>query len=475
MFLLNLRAGRLDKKMSEDAATFTSSLEFDKYIFEADIECNQAHTTMLAEEGIIDASVAQKILEALSDLKKEGIGALNMDPSVEDIHMALENYVTDKVGKEAGFMHTAKSRNDQVATDLRIVLKGKIIEIQEDILDFIEGLIFLANEHTETIIIGYTHLQHAQPTTFAHHLMAYAHSLKRDYERLKDTYKRVNINPLGSAAMTTTSFPINRETTTRILGFESMMENSMDGVSARDFIAETIFDLSLLVTTLSKICEELVLWSTHEFRLIEISNEFSSTSSIMPQKKNPDVAEIARAKTAVLYGELNTILVILKAIPYTYNRDLQEITPHLWNGLETAHSTLNIVQEMVLSIEINKKRGLELARANFATATDLADVMVREKQIPFRIAHKIVGRMVTDALTNDMKPEEITQKFIDNISKELTGEELGLDQELISKALDPLENVKMRMVPGGPSPEMVKIALNNLKNYLENEREYLDS
>ena len=195
----------------------------------------------------------------------------------------------------------------------------------------------------------------------------------------------------------------------------------------------------------------------------------------MPQKKNPDVAEIARAKTAVLYGELNTILVILKAIPYTYNRDLQEITPHLWNGLETAHSTLNIVQEMVLSIEINKKRGLELARANFATATDLADVMVREKQIPFRIAHKIVGRMVTDALTNDMKPEEITQKFIDNISKELTGEELGLDQELISKALDPLENVKMRMVPGGPSPEMVKIALNNLKNYLENEREYLDS
>ena len=472
---MNLRAGRLSKKMSEDAANYTSSLEFDKYIFEADIECNLAHTTMLSQQGIIEYSVANKILDALKDLKKEGIGALDLDPSVEDIHMAVENYVTSKIGKEAGFMHTAKSRNDQVATDLRIVLKVKIKEIQKDIIDFIEGLADFAQENTETIIIGYTHLQHAQPTTFAHHLMAYAHSLKRDYERLKDTYKRVNINPLGSAAMTTTSFPINRDITTEILGFDSIMENSMDAVSSRDFIAETVFDLSMLVTTLSKICEEMVLWSTHEFGLITISDEFSSTSSIMPQKKNPDVAEIARAKTAVLYGELNTILTILKAIPYTYNRDLQEITPHLWNGVETAHSTLNIVRDMVLSIQINKERGLELARANFATATDLADVIVREKQMPFRIAHKIVGRMVTDALDSNMKPEEIDQAFLDEITVEITGNPLGLNNELISKALDPLENVKMRKVPGGPSPEMVNLALKNLRSYLENEIEYLES
>jgi argininosuccinate lyase len=471
---VNLRAGRLGKKMSEDAATFTSSLEFDKYIFEADIECNRAHTTMLAHQGIIESSTAQEIIGALDDLKNEGIDALDMDPSVEDIHMALENYVTTKIGKKAGFMHTAKSRNDQVATDLRIVLKVKIKEIQKDILDFIEGLADFAQENTETVIIGYTHLQHAQPTTFAHHLMAYAHSLKRDYERLKDTYKRVNINPLGSAAMTTTSFPINRDITTEILGFDSIMENSMDAVSSRDFIAETVFDLSMLVTTLSKICEEMVLWSTHEFGLITISDEFSSTSSIMPQKKNPDVAEIARAKTAVLYGELNTILTILKAIPYTYNRDLQEITPHLWNGVETAHSTLNIVRDMVLSIKINKERGLELARANFATATDLADIIVREKQMPFRIAHEIVGRMVTDALASNIKPEEIDQTFLDEITVEITGNALGLNNELISKALDPLENVKMRKVPGGPSPEMVNLALKNLRSYLKNEIEYLD-
>ena len=472
---MNLRAGRLGKKMSEDAATFTSSLEFDKYIFEADIECNKAHTTMLSQQDIIESSTAQEILEALDDLKKEGIDALDLDPSVEDIHMALENYVTAKIGKKAGFMHTAKSRNDQVATDLRIVLKQKIIEIQIDILDFIEGLVDLASEHTETVIIGYTHLQHAQPTTFAHHLMAYAHSLKRDYERLKDTYKRVNINPLGSAAMTTTSFPINREITTEILGFDSYMENSMDAVSSRDFIAETVFDLSMLLTTTSKICEEMVLWSTHEFGLITISDEFSSTSSIMPQKKNPDVAEIARAKSAVLYGELNTILTILKAIPYTYNRDLQEITPHLWNSVETAHSTLNIVKDMVLNIKINKERGLELAGANFATATDLADVIVREKQIPFRIAHKIVGRMVTDAISNNMKPEDIDADFLDKITEDITGSPLELSNDLISKALDPLENVKMRKVPGGPSPEMVDLALKNLKIYLKAEDEYLDT
>jgi len=468
---LNLRAGRLGKKMSEDAAAFTSSLEFDEYIFEADVECNIAHTTMLGQEGIIDDSTAEKILIALKKLKEEGVDALDMDPSVEDIHMAVENYVTAQVGEEAGFMHTAKSRNDQVATDLRIVLKVKLEQIQSEILEFMEGITQLAEEHKETVMIGYTHLQHAQPTTFAHHLLAYAQSLKRDYERLKDAYKRVNINPLGSAAMTTTSFPINRNTTTDLLGFDSFMENSMDAVCARDFIGETVFALAMMCTSLSKICEEMVLWSTYEFGMIEISDEFSSTSSIMPQKKNPDVAEIARGKTAVLYGELMTILTILKALPYTYNRDLQEITPHLWNGVETARAMLNIVSAMLLTVQINKNRALQLAGANFATATDLADVIVREKNIPFRISHKIVGRMVTQAISQNLKPEDIDAAFMDKICKEVTGNNLALDENLIKKSLDPLENVKMRRVPGGPSPEMVDLALNNLKTYLKQEKE----
>lgn len=467
---MNLRSGRLDKKMTEDAAEYTSSLEADKHIFYSDVKCNFAHVLMLKNEKIIDEEIADKILEALTKLKDEGFEALNFDHSVEDIHMAIENYVTNMVGNDvAGFMHTAKSRNDQVATDIRLTLREKIIEIQIPILEFIEGLVELAEKHKETVTIGYTHLQHAQPITMAHNFMAYAQSLKRDYERLNDTYKRVNQNPLGSAAMTTTSFPINRELTTKLLGFDSYLENSMDGVSARDYIAETVFDLATLTTTLSKICEEMVLWSTYEFGIIEIADEFSSTSSIMPQKKNPDVAEVARAKSTVINGELITIMTILKAIPYTYNRDLQEITPHLWNSVKIAYDTLNIVSKMVLSININKKRCLELAGANFATATDLADVMVKEKKIPFRTAHKIVGRLVNLSIEMGLEIEDIDSSFIDGIANDLGFDKLELSYDLIQKSLDPLENVKMRQVPGGPSPEMVQLACNNVKKFLKEE------
>ena len=456
--------------MTEEAAEFTSSLEADKLLFEADVKCNFAHVLMLKEEKIIDEEIADKILETLDLLKEEGFNALIFDHEVEDIHMAIENYVTDKLGLEiAGFMHTAKSRNDQIATDIRLVLREKIDEIQLDILKFIKGLVELAEEHKETVTIGYTHLQHAQPITIAHHLMAYAQSLKRDYERLSDTRHRVNLNPLGSAAMTTTSFPINRELTTKLLGFDDYLENSMDGVSARDFILETVFDLSSLCTTLSKICEELVLWSTYEFGIIEIADEFSSTSSIMPQKKNPDVAEIARAKSTIVNGELITILTILKAIPFTYNRDLQEITPHLWNSIKTSHEILSIVTPMTLSIAINKERCLELSGANFATATDLADIIVREKKIPFRTAHKIVGRVVNVAIEENLATEDIGSEFIDKICSELGLDPLKLEDELIHKALDPCENVKMRQVPGGPSPEMVQLACDNMKNFLKEE------
>ncbi len=456
--------------MSAEAAEFTSSLEFDKKLFEADIECNLAHTTMLAQQKIIDPETADKIIRSLKKLRKEGITALNLDYDVEDIHMAVENYVSSQIGEEAGFMHTAKSRNDQVATDLRIVLKDNLEDIQQEILVFMEGILQLASEHEETVMIAYTHLQHAQPTTFAHHLLAYTHSLKRDYERVKDAYKRVDLNPLGSAALTTSSFPIDRELTTHLLGFQDYLRNSMDGVSARDFIAESVFSLSLLCTTLSKICEEMVLWSTYEFGIVEIADEFSSTSSIMPQKKNPDVAEIARAKTAILYGELMTILTILRALPYTYNRDLQEISPHLWNSLHNAQDILKLVANMLLTVKVNKERCLKLAKSNFATATDLADIMVREKNIPFRTAHKIVGRLVSHALDQNLKPAQISTAVLDQIAQELTGEKLDLDEKLIQKVLDPLENVKSRQVPGGPSPEQVQEAAKHLKQFIFKER-----
>ena len=270
--------------------------------------------------------------------------------------------------------------------------------------------------------------------------------------------------------MTTTSFPINRDLTTKLLGFDDYLENSMDGVSSRDFVAETVFDLVSLTTTLSKMSEEMILWSTYEFGIIDMSDEYSSTSSIMPQKKNPDVAELARGKSTIVNGELITILTILKAIPYTYNRDLQEITPHLWNAIETSYDILSIVSKMILSVKFNKERCLELAGANFATATDLADIMVRERRIPFRTAHKIVGRIVNEAVSENLKPESITSEYIDNVAEELGFEKLNLEDDLISKALDPLENVKMRKVPGGPSPEMVKIAQENILDFIEYEK-----
>ena len=464
---MNLRSGRLKGRMSNEVADFTSSLDFDHRIFQADVRCNQAHTLMLQEQGIIPQEVGEKIIETLKVLEKEGIEVLNLDPSVEDIHMAVEKYVTAKVGEEASFMHTAKSRNDQVATDLRIALKEEIESIQIDLLLFIKIIIKMAEEHLETVMVGYTHLQHAQPTTFAHHLLSYAQALRRDYGRLQDAYKRVDLCPLGSAALTTTSFPINRERTAELLGFSQLVENSIDGVSSRDFIAETVFSLTMLGTTLSKISEEMIIWSSYEFRMVELADEFSSTSSIMPQKKNPDVAEIVRAKTAILNGALITILTIIKSLPQSYNRDLQEVTPHLWKAVDTLKSSLAITRDMLATLEFKDKRGEELAKANFSAATELADLIVREKSIPFRLAHQIVGRTVTRALEKGKKAEDVDAKFLDETSFDITGERLGLNPKMVKKALDPNEIIKSREIVGGPAPSMVKIAINTLNKFVE--------
>lgn len=463
---MDLRAGRFDGQMTDDAAKFSSSIEFDKRLFEADIKCNRAHTTMLMEEKIIPEESAKKILGALDELEKEGIGALNMDPSFEDIHMALEDYITKKIGSEAGFMHTAKSRNDQVCTDVRLTLKDEINNTVESIKSFIATIVEMAKENTDTLFIAYTHLQHAQPNTFAHHLMAYANELRRDCERFTDTYKRVDMSPLGSAALTTTGFPINRDRTAQLLGFSQVMDNSIDGVSSRDFAAETIFDYAMLSTTLGKIADEIVIWSSYEFRMVECSNQYSSTSSIMPQKKNPDIAELARGKSTIAYGELMTVLSMIKGIPHSYNRDLQEVSPHLWNAIDNTNDILSIVHGMLATMTINKERTSELAGANFATATELADVMVREKNIPFRTAHKIVGRIVSQAIEDNLTTNDIDDDYVNKISESVTGTPINLGEDLVNGALNPLENVKSRTVKGGCAPSAVKEAIKNMEEFL---------
>ncbi|WP_423793162.1 argininosuccinate lyase [Methanocaldococcus indicus] len=457
-----LRRGRL-KNIREDVAKYTTSLEFDKEIFEADILCDIAHVIMLYEQGIIKKEHAKKIIDGLREIYKKGMENLNLDPSLDDIHMVIESELINMLGEDvAGRLHTGRSRNDQVATDLRLALRERILEILELLVDMLKDILELAKEHKETITVGYTHLQHAQPTTYAHHLLSYFSSLERDIQRLLDCYKRINISPLGSGALATTGFNISRERTKKLLGFDALIENSMDAVSTRDFILETLSNLSILGTNLSKICEELVLFSTYEFNTLEIDDAFCSTSSIMPQKKNPDVAEIARAKLSKLNGNLISALTILKALPNTYNRDLQEISPILWDSINIVRDTIKMVNGMLKTIKVNKDRMLELANANYSTATELADTLVRELDIPFRKAHGIVGEAVRKSLEKKRDLEEVVVEVLEKYN-------LKIDKEKIKKALNPYENVKMRKVIGGPSPEEVekriKIFSERVNNY----------
>ncbi|WP_421078396.1 argininosuccinate lyase [Methanothermococcus sp. Ax23] len=457
-----LRRGRLGNSVKEDVMLYTTSLSFDKEIFESDILCDIAHTKMLMEKNIISEEDGNKIIKELINIFKNGMESLNLDPSLDDIHMVIESELIKKLGEDvAGRMHTGRSRNDEVATDLRMALREKILQILKQLINMEKNILKLAEKHKETLTIGYTHLQHAQPTTYAHHLLSYVSAIERDILRLLDAYKRINISPLGCGAMATTGFDIDRKRTMELLGFDNIIENSMDGVSARDFIVETMSCLSMLGTNLSKICEEMVLFSTYEFGTIEIANEYTSTSSIMPQKKNPDVAEIARAKLSTLNGNLISVLTILKALPNTYNRDLQEISPHLWKSVYTTIDTINMVDGMISTLKVNTDRMKELAEKNYSTATELADTLVRECGIPFRTAHGIVGEVVRISIERNKNMDEVIGEVLDRYG-------LELDKSMIEKALNPMENVKMRKVIGGPAPEEVERAINSYKNRINN-------
>ncbi|HIQ32792.1 MAG TPA: argininosuccinate lyase [Methanothermococcus okinawensis] len=464
-----LRRGRLSQTPERKVLEYTTSLPFDREIFESDILCNIAHTRMLMERGIIPEEEGRRIIEELVKIWKEGMEALDLDPSLEDIHMVIENELIRRLGEDvAGKMHTGRSRNDQVATDIRLTLREKVLLILKKLINLEKTLISLAEEHLETLFVGYTHLQHAQPTTYGHHLLSYLSMLERDIQRLLDGYRRINISPLGCGAMATTGFNIDRRRTMELLGFEGLIENSMDGVSTRDFILETMAHLSILGTNLSKICEELILFSTYEFGVIELSDTYTSTSSIMPQKKNPDVAEIARAKLSTLNGNLVSALTILKALPNTYNRDLQEVTPLLWSSVYTILDTLEMVEGMLRTLKVKRERMRELAEGNYSTATELADTLVRECNISFRSAHGIVGEAVRRAI-------EEGRDLVDVMEEVLKKYNLTLEREKIERALDPMENVKVRKVIGGPAPEEVKRAIGSYLKRIEDYEKEVDN
>ncbi len=436
-------------------------MEADKRIFAADIEVDRAHVVMLKEQGIIKDSECSAILSGLDKIRKEGISSL--DASYEDVHIALEARLIELAGEDTGGrMHSARSRNDEVAACIRLALRGELIALMEEVHDLIAALINLAGKHHETVMPGYTHTQHAQPTTLAHHLLAHANAFIRDMERIKGAYERTNQNPLGAAAFASTGFHIDRERTTELLGFDSALSNSMDAVSTRDFMLESISCFANIMTNQSRLAEELILWSTSEFGFIELDDSYSSTSSIMPQKKNPDIAELMRAKTGTVHGALVSVLTICKALPYSYNRDLQEATPHLWRAVDTVRSSARMAQGMVMTMKVKKERMNKAAISGFTTATELADTIVRTTGIPFRTAHHIVGSIAKTGKTP-------TISALDELSLKIIHEKLsnkGLLEKAVKQALLPVENIRKRTVSGGPAPGETKRQIAAIKKKL---------
>ena len=458
-----LRRGRLEAAQDEEILRYTSSMEADKLIFRADIAVDLAHTVMLREQGIISEEDCGKILSGLLKIRDEGMEKL--DFSYEDIHISLESRLIDMVGEDVGGrMHSGRSRNDEVATCIRFALRDEMLGLLEELFELRKTLLTLADKHVKTLMPGFTHLQHAQPTTLAHHLCAHESALSRDFDRLQDAFSRVNLCPLGAAAFASTGFPLNRKRTQELLGFAGMLENSMDAVSSRDFLIECASDFANLMVNLSRMAEELVIWSSSEFDFIELDDLYASTSSIMPQKKNPDTAELMRGKTGSVVGALMALLTICKGLPLSYNRDLQEATPNIWRSAKTVRASVRIMRGILKTMKVHSEVLASRSTTGFTTATELADTFVRETGISFRTAHQLVGML---ARNSEEKP---SLEKIDSVAELVLGESLsgkGLTEEMITEALDPVSNIKRRKVSGGPAPE-------EMENYLKKRRVELE-
>ncbi|WP_435334418.1 argininosuccinate lyase [Haloarchaeobius sp. TZWWS8] len=455
-------AVRGDRFSGGPARGFLSSLEADERIFEADLAVDRAHVVMLAEQGIVDAETAGTILQALNVVEVEGHGSL---PDGEDVHEAIETSVIDQVGPDGGKMHTARSRNDEVATCIRLRLREDVLETVDSVCDLRAALLSSATEHAETVMPGFTHLQHAQPTTVGHYLCSYEQALARDTARLLDAFERVNQSPLGAAAFAGTPFEIDRERTAELLGFDGVLTNSMDASSARDFLVEVASALANLATTLSGLAEDVVLFSNEGY--LELSDDYSSTSSIMPQKKNPDTFELVRSVAGDATGGLTGLLTTLKGLPRAYNRDLQNATPHVWNAVDAVTEATSVAAGGIATATWNEDVLAEAAGSNFSTATGVADLLAMEG-IPFRTAHELVAK--AGELGGDYDA-------LDAASQEVLGDSLDsyVDAESVEAALDPAESVAMRDSVGGPAPAAVRDALEAAEATLSADVETLES
>jgi len=451
--------GRFSKNLDKRTNDFNSSIKFDYKLYKEDISGSIAHAKMLAKQNIIQKEDEEKIIFGLNSILKDIESSnLEFDPNAEDIHMFIESELTKRIGNSGKKLHTARSRNDQVALDVRMYLKKQNLEIIKKLKKLITTLIFKAKENTETIMPGYTHMQRAQPITFAHHLMAYAEMFKRDIERLNETYTRTDICPIGSCALAGTTYNLDREFEAKELGFSKVSANSLDGVSDRDFIIELLSDISIIMMHLSRISEEIILWSSWEFKFIELDDSFSTGSSIMPQKKNPDITELIRGKTGRVYGNLMGMLTVMKGTPLAYNKDMQEDKELIFDAIDTVNlslSTINPLIDTMLVLKENMKAGAE---KGFINATDCADYLV-EKGIPFRDAYKIVGNIVKYCIQNNTTLEKLDIKTYKEFN--------DCFEEDIYNAVDLMNCVNKRDVIGGPSKRQVEFQIAKFEKWLK--------
>jgi len=456
-------AGRFKKELDSRVNDFNSSISFDSRMYRQDIRGSMAHATMLARQGIITAEDANAIIAGLGGILEDlESGKLEFDHSAEDIHMFVEAELTARIGEPGKRLHTARSRNDQVALDIRLYLRDEIEEIEKLIIGLLEAIYDKAKEHTATIMPGYTHLQRAQPITLAHHILTYAQMFRRDIGRLDDAGRRMNISPLGSCALAGTTYPIDRESVAMELGMDGVAENSIDGVSDRDFAIELAAALSIIMVHLSRFAEEIILWSSSEFGFVTLDDAYSTGSSIMPQKKNPDIAELVRGKTGRVTGSLVTLLMVMKGLPLAYNKDMQEDKEAIFDAVDTVKICLELFTKMFATLTVNKEAMRRAASGGFIAATDCADYLVK-KGVPFRDAYKVVGQLVAYCIEQGKTFEELTLEEYKSFHPGFGGD--------IYEAVD-LENcVSRRKSSGGPAPESVVAQLESLKKFIDSRKQ----
>ena len=457
--MAKLWAGRFSKEVDETVNAFNSSIAFDGRMYKEDITGSIAHATMLGDCGIIPKADSLQIIEGLKGILEDlESGALELDPTAEDIHMFVEAELTKRLGDVGKRLHTARSRNDQVALDIRLYLRAEMGEIRGLIAKLLHTLCDLAQQHLDTVMPGYTHLQRAQPITLGHHLMAYAQMLLRDYDRLVDTEKRMNYCPLGSCALAGTTYPIDRQQTAKLLGFTAPMANSLDGVSDRDSCVELANALALLMTHLSRFSEEIILWCSWELKFIELDDAYATGSSIMPQKKNPDITELIRGKTGRVVGDLTTLLAMLKGLPLAYNKDMQEDKEAIFDAIDNVKLCLRTFTPMLATMRVLKDNMRAAAARGFINATDCADYLVK-KGLPFRDAYKITGTLVAACIDQGLTLETLPLESYKAMHP--------LFEEDVYQAISLDTCVRERRSEGGPAPESVQRQIDLTRAQME--------